>query len=292
MARLHQSRLTAGSVAEARLAAVHDHAPHRVSVERRPVDESESRRANGPDWDRYADEYQATHGEFLGDAGFVWGPEGQTEDDLQVLGEVPARDVLELGSGAGQCSRWVRARGGRAVGLDLSHRQLQHARRLDEQTGIAVPSVRGTATDLPFRDASFDIVFCSFGALQFVADIDVAVAETARVLRHGGRFAFSITHPTRWSFPDDPGPGGLTATQSYWDRTPYVEVDDTSGVVAYVEHHRTLGDWVRLLASQGFVLLDLVEPEWPPELDRDWGGWSRVRGLLIPGTAILVAELR
>ena len=39
-----------------------------------PVDEAESRRANGPDWDRYADEYQSTHGEFLGDAGFVWGP--------------------------------------------------------------------------------------------------------------------------------------------------------------------------------------------------------------------------
>ena len=58
-----------------------------------------------------------------------------------------------------------------------------------------------------------------------------------------------ITHPTRWMFPDDPGEPGLTATQSYWDRTPYVEVDDASGVVAYVEHHRTLGDWVRLLAA-------------------------------------------
>ena len=52
------------------------------------------------------------------------------------------------------------------------------------------------------------MVFCSFGALQFVADIDVAVAETARVLRPGGRFAFSVTHPTRWSFPDDPSEAG------------------------------------------------------------------------------------
>jgi hypothetical protein len=54
---------------------VDTHTPS-VRVERRAVDEAESRRANGPDWDRYADEYQATHGEFLGDAGFVWGPEG------------------------------------------------------------------------------------------------------------------------------------------------------------------------------------------------------------------------
>ncbi|MCD6641130.1 MAG: methyltransferase domain-containing protein [Nocardioides sp.] len=269
-----------------------DHLPQAVRVERRPVDEAESRSANGPDWDRYADEYQATHGGFLGDAGFLWGPEGHTEDELGALGDVADRDVLEVGSGAGQCARWVRRRGGRGYGLDLSHRQLQHSRRIDAETGVLVPSVRGTATHLPFADDSFDIVFSAFGALQFVADIETAVAEVRRVLRPGGRFAFSVTHPTRWSFPDDPGEAGLTATQSYWDRTPYVEVDDESGQVSYVEHHRTLGDWVRLLSGAGFTLLDLMEPEWPDEHDRVWGGWSRLRGRLTPGTAIFVADLR
>jgi SAM-dependent methyltransferase len=268
-----------------------DHLPQRVRVERRPVDEVESRHANGPDWDRYADEYQATHGEFLGDVGFVWGPEGLTEEDAGILGPVAGRDVLEVGSGAGQCSRWVRAQGGRGIGLDLSHRQLQHSRRLDEETGVVVPSVLGTATALPFPDDSFDVVFSSFGALQFVADIELAVTEVARVLRQGGRFAFSITHPTRWSFPDDPGEGGLTATQSYWDRTPYVEVDDETGRVAYVEHHRTLGDWVRLLAGAGFVLTDLLEPEWPEGHERVWGGWSALRGRLTPGSAVFGARL-
>ena len=262
-----------------------------MRVERRPVDERESRLANGPDWDRYSDEYQATHGPFLGDVGFVWGPEGLTEERAGVLGEVAGKDVLEVGSGAGQCSRWVRARGGRAVGLDLSVRQLQHSRRIDDQTGVTVPAVLGTATQLPFADDSFDVVFSSFGALQFVSEIDRAVGETVRVLRRGGRFAFSITHPTRWMFPDDPGEAGLTASQSYWDRTPYVEVDDASGTVSYVEHHRTLGDWVSLLAGAGFRITRLLEPEWPDDLDRVWGGWSRTRGLLTPGTAIFVADL-
>ncbi|WP_341231570.1 class I SAM-dependent methyltransferase [Nocardioides salarius] len=263
-----------------------------MRAERRAVDEAESRRANGPDWDRYADDYQATHGEFLGDVGFVWGPEGLTEAEAGVLGDLEGRDVLEVGSGAGQCSRWVRAAGGRSFGLDLSHRQLQHSRRIDAATDVAVPSVLATATALPFRDDSFDVVFSSFGALQFVADIDEAVGETARVLRPGGRFAFSITHPTRWMFPDDPGEAGLVASQSYWDRTPYVEVDDASGEVSYVEHHRTLGDWVALLAGAGFALARLLEPEWPEHHERVWGGWSGVRGRLTPGTAILVADLR
>ncbi len=262
-----------------------------MRVERRAVDERESRQANGPDWDRYADEYQATHGEFLGDTGFLWGPEGVTEAELGILGPVEGRDVLEVGSGAGQCSRWVRTRGGRGYGLDLSFRQLQHGLRIDEESGVAVPSVLGTATALPFAAASFDVVFCSFGALQFIADLDVAVAEVARVLRPGGRFAFSITHPTRWMFPDDPGPEGLVASQSYWDRTPYVEVDEATGRVSYVEHHRTLGDWVAVLARHDFRITDLAEPEWPEGHERVWGGWSRTRGRFTPGTAIFGADL-
>ena len=230
--------------------------------------------ANGPDWDRYADEYQATHGEFLGDAGFVWGPEGLTEDEAGILGEVSrqgrARGRLRRGP---VLALGARATAAAAVGLDLSFRQLQHSRRIDDETGVAVPSVLGTATALPFADDSFDVVFCSFGALQFVADIDDAVAETARVLRRGGRFAFSITHPTRWMFPDDPGRGGLIARRSRTGTARRTSRWTTrTGEVAYVEHHRTLGDWVALLAGHGFRITDLLEPEWPrgprPDLGR------------------------
>lgn len=252
--------------------------------------ERETQRANRQEWDGYADEYQATHGVFLQDAGFLWCPEGVEESSVQLLGDPTDRDVLEIGCGAAQCARWLTARGARAVGLDLSERQLGHARRLDDTTGIRVPVVSGTATALPFKADSFDVTFSSFGALQFVLDAGVAVAEIARVLRPGGRFAFSITHPVRWCFPDDPTSEGLTATSSYWDRTPYVEEDD-DGVATYVEHHRTLGDWVGLLAKAGFRITALLEPEWPEGHDRVWGGWGPERGRIIPGTAILQAVL-
>jgi SAM-dependent methyltransferase len=263
---------------------------------RRTVSEEQTRRANRREWDGYADEYQATHGEFLRDVGFLWGPEGLDEADARMLGD-PAdligRRVLEVGCGAAQCARWVAGQGASAVGLDLSERQLQHARRIDLHTAPDVPTVpvvAGTATSLPFSDASFDVVFSSFGALQFVADAGRAVAETARVLRPGGRFAFSVTHPVRWCLPDDPSSAGLVVTSSYWDRTPYLEEDD-DGRVTYVEHHRTLGDWVGLLAQHGFVLTTLLEPEWPPGHDRVWGGWGPERGRLLPGTAIFGARL-
>jgi hypothetical protein len=118
----------------------------------------------------------------------------------------------------------------------------------------------------------------------------VMVSEVTRVLRPSGTFAFSITHPVRWSMPDDAGPDGLMVTSSYWDRTPYVEEDD-DGNARYVEHHRTLGDWVHLLATAGLRITALHEPQWPEGLDRIWGGWGPLRGRLIPGTAIFVATL-
>ncbi|MGH3509134.1 MAG: class I SAM-dependent methyltransferase [Nocardioidaceae bacterium] len=261
-----------------------------VRPTRRPVAESETLAANRADWDRYSDEYQATHGAFLGDAGFVWSPEGLREMDVHVLGEVSRRRILEVGCGAAQCSRWLLARDARAFGLDVSLRQLQHAARIDAELGTSVPVVCATATALPFAAGSFDVVFAAFGALQFVASADSAVAEVARVLCGGGRFAFSVTHPFRWSMPDDPSIDGLVVTSSYFYRTPYVE-EDEAGAPAYVEHHRTVGDWVRTLARHGFVLVDLLEPEWPEGHDRIWGGWGPERGRLVPGTALFVADL-
>ena len=257
---------------------------------RRPLSETETRRANRGEWDRYADEYQATHGAFLTDVGFVWCPEGLQEADIHVLGDVSGRRVLEVGCGAAQCARWLTTQGASVVGLDLSERQLQHARRIDQETGRHVPVVAGTATSLPFADRSFDVVFSAFGALQFVGDADRAVRELARVLHPGGTFAFSVTHPVRWTMPDDPGRDGLVVTSSYWDRVPYVELDD-EGQTTYAEHHRTLGDWVALLADRGFRLLRLLEPEWPEGHDRVWAGWGPERGRLLPGTAIFAGIL-
>ena len=257
---------------------------------RRTVTERETQRANRREWDAYADEYQATHGEFLRDVGFVWCPEGVDEAAERVLGDVAGRRVLEVGCGAAQCARWLAERGALPVGLDLSERQLQHSRRIDESSGRRVPVVAGTATALPFADASFDVVFSAFGALQFVRDAGLAVGEAARVLRPGGTFAFSVTHPVRWTMPDDPTSAGLVVTSSYWDRRPYVEQDD-DGRVTYAEHHRTLGDWVGHLAGHGFRITRLLEPEWPEGHDRVWGGWGPERGRLVPGTAILAATL-
>ncbi|MBS2962667.1 class I SAM-dependent methyltransferase [Actinocrinis puniceicyclus] len=262
-------------------------------VTRRQAGRAETVRANRNWWDGAADWYQAEHGEFLGDDRFLWSPEGLYEDEAHLLGPVAGRRVLEVGCGAAQCSRWLAKQGADVVGFDLSWRQLEHARRIDDAAGgPALRLVQADATVMPFADGSFDIACSAFGAVPFVADSAAVMREVARVLRPGGRWVFAVPHPFRWCLPDDGGEGGLRVRDSYFDRRPYVEQDE-QGVATYVEHHRTLGDRVRELTGAGLVLLDLVEPEYPPNMDERWGGgWSKLRGRLVPGTAIFAAEKR
>jgi SAM-dependent methyltransferase len=258
-------------------------------VLRRSVTNLESTRASRRWWDGDADAYQAEHGAFLGDADFVWCPEGLREEDAHLLGDVAGARVLEVGCGAAACSRWLAAQGARVVATDLSAGMLRQAVQGQKRSGGRVPLVQSDAGALPFAAETFDIVCTAFGAVPFVADSELIMREVFRVLRPGGRWAFSITHPMRWIFLDDPGENGLLAVHSYFDRTPYVEQDE-HGVATYVEQHRTLGDRVRELVRAGFVIKDIVEPEWPEGHEQIWGQWSPLRGRIFPGTAIFISD--
>ena len=104
-------------------------------------------------------------------------------DALQIDLTLPLaqdRDVLEVGCGTGLILKAIAPVAQRCVGLDLSPGMLAQARA----RGLDV--VEGSATDLPFEDASFDLVY-SFKVLAHVEAIEQALAEVSRVLRPGGR---------------------------------------------------------------------------------------------------------
>jgi SAM-dependent methyltransferase len=262
-------------------------------VTRRDAAQPETVRANQAWWDAEAADYYAEHGAFLGDADLTWGPEGLRESEARLLGELAGMRVLEIGSGGAQCSRWVAGQGAAAVvASDVSAGMLDRARRINATVTdprLSVPLVQCDGAALPFAEATFDVVFTAYGVVPFVADSAQVMAEAARVLRRGGRFVFSTSHPIRWAMPDDPGEQGLRVIQSYFDRTAYVE-QDPSGRATYVEHHRTFGDRIREIVAAGLSVVDVVEPEWPEANLETWAGWSQLRGRLIPGTAIFVCR--
>lgn len=100
------------------------------------------------------------------------------------------REVLEIGCGTGLILDRVRPLASGVVGVDLSGGMLAHAKA----RGHTV--VQGSATALPFADASFDTAY-SFKVLAHVPAIDVALDEIARVLRPGGHAVLELYN--RWS---------------------------------------------------------------------------------------------
>lgn len=258
----------------------------------------ESTRANRAWWDGEADEYLAEHGAFLGDAELVWGPEGWTEAELRILGPegcLDGRDVLEFGSGAAQAGRWCAGQGARVVATDLSLGMLRQGAHIDDtRRAASVPNHTGLAlaqcdaSCLPFADEAFDVVFSAFGAVPFIADTAALMRELARVTKPGGLVAFSTTHPLRWTLPDVPDESGLLVTYSYFDTTPYAEARGER--VLYAEHHRTLEARVAELLGAGLVLEQLRELPWKESNNQTWGGWSPLRGNLVPGTLVLTGR--
>ena len=158
-------------------------------------------------WEARSDAYQAQHGSQI-EAGLAWGVWQIPEAALEILGEVEGLDTLELGCGAAQWSIALAKRGARAVGLDVSPRQLEHAREAISASGEEVALVEASAEDLPFADARFDLVFCDHGAFNFT-DPRRSVPEAARFCDRAGclpsqthrRSATSSTTPARMSSP-------------------------------------------------------------------------------------------
>jgi SAM-dependent methyltransferase len=102
--------------------------------------------------------------------------------------------VLDLGSGAG-ADVLISARRvgltGKAIGLDMTDEMLALARANAAEAGVAnVEFVKGYMEDIPLADGSVDVVISNC-VINLSADKRKVLAEAARVLRPGGRFAVS-----------------------------------------------------------------------------------------------------
>jgi SAM-dependent methyltransferase len=98
--------------------------------------------------------------------------------------------VLNVGCGTGGFTAPAVAAGARVHGVDSSH----EAARIAAARGA--PTAQALAETLPFRDASFDVVYC-FSTLEHVGDAAAALREMLRVVTHDGRLYLHT--PNRWA---------------------------------------------------------------------------------------------
>jgi SAM-dependent methyltransferase len=106
----------------------------------------------------------------------------------------PGDVVLDLGSGAGAdvlISAKRVAPGGRAIGLDMTDEMLELARKNAAEAGVEnVEFLKGYIEEIPLPDAAVDVVISNC-VINLSGDKQRVLAESARVLRPGGRFAVS-----------------------------------------------------------------------------------------------------
>jgi len=102
--------------------------------------------------------------------------------------------VLDVACGTGVVAVTAHRKGARVKGLDLSPVLIGEAKKNAAVIGASIEFVEGDAEALPYKDGEFDVVVSQFGHM-FAPRHDVVVREMLRVLKPGGRLAFSTWPP-------------------------------------------------------------------------------------------------
>jgi ubiquinone/menaquinone biosynthesis C-methylase UbiE len=145
------------------------------------------------DYDRIAASYDRrfAHGGLSGPASAL----------SELISDMRAKRILEVGCGTGHWLESLADSSGQLYGLDLSAAMLGQAQQRDKRFHLT----RGRAGQLPFPDASFDLVFC-INAIHHFQQQQRFVREAKRLLRSGGALAVIGMDPrcdlSRWYIYD------------------------------------------------------------------------------------------
>ena len=103
------------------------------------------------------------------------------------------KDVLDVGCGSGIATQMLAEAHAKVVAVDLTEWAVATTRQRLAAFGLAAEVRQADAEQLPFSDASFDLVF-SWGVIHHSSDMDRALGELVRVCRPGGEIVLMVYH--------------------------------------------------------------------------------------------------
>jgi SAM-dependent methyltransferase len=159
--------------------------------------------------------------------------------------------VLDAGCGSGAQARWLLDQGADVVGIDLSPRMVEEAKRRCGGQGRFF--VADLAEPLPLEPRSLDGITCSL-ALHYLHDWSVPLRSFASALRPAGWAVISLDHPFGAPLPTQRG--GYFDTELATDTWRKGDVE-----VSQQFWRRPLSAALDAFAAAGFVVDRVAEPQ-------------------------------
>lgn len=216
---------------------------------------------------------------------------------MAMLPDVSGLHGLDMGCGEANNTRIVARRGATMRGIDSSETFIKHSIAAEEENPLGIKFQVASADRLPFENDSFDFVMATM-FLMDVPDPVPCIREAFRVLRSGGFFQFSITHPCfqtrRWEWikENDERVGvvcgdyfnGAQGDIQSWTFTQSSDDEKLQFEKFKVPtYYFTLSQWLNWLIDSGFVLEKFCEPTIAPEViakHPGLAGWDKIAGYL------------
>jgi ubiquinone/menaquinone biosynthesis C-methylase UbiE len=180
-----------------------------------------------------------------------------------LMGDISGRHICDLACGQGRVARRLADLGASVVGIDCSTKLLTIARRYEEATPRGIDYRHGDAQCLDgVEDSMFDGVVCHM-ALMDIPDLASTLQSSARMLRPGGWFVFSITHPcfnTAQSGDLALLEGTVRTIGRYFVEGFWRSATRTGPPGKVGAYHRTLSTYINALTDAGLTLARVSEP--------------------------------
>lgn len=174
------------------------------------------------------------------------------------IGDIAGLKVLHLQCHIGIDTLCLARRGAEVTGLDFSPPALGHARDLAARTGLRADFVHGDVYHAPELVADdFDLVYTTWGTINWLPDIRRWAAVVAAVLKPGGRLYFADGHPSAQVLEEIDG----RLVPTYGFRTPHSVPLDFINDQTYTGDPRQLAnnrnfEWIHPLGDVLTALID------------------------------------
>ena len=194
---------------------------------------------------------------------------------FKILPDISRLSGLDIGCGEGYNTRIAAKKGAKMTAIDISEVFIKYAKEIEQKEQLGIKYQIANAIKLPFPDNHFDFAMATMSIMD-IADNERAIVEASRVIKFGGFFQFSMSHPcfsisdSDWVRNEEGKRTGFIVKDYFkkgnGDLEEWIfsaapkEITEKMRKFRTPLFNRTLSEWLNLLIENGFILEEFCEP--------------------------------